>query len=83
LHRDGAHYRPDLLLRTPLPRQQEVPRLWDNAPFNFDHLGNAMISLFVVATLNGYSEIMDSGEGGSLGRCCFALFEPTGGHSPH
>ncbi|KAI8464917.1 MAG: Ion transport protein-domain-containing protein [Monoraphidium minutum] len=37
-----------------------VPRLWENAGFNFDHLGSALVSLFVVATLNGYSEIMDT-----------------------
>ena len=40
---------------------QVTPRVWSNAAFNFDHLGNAMVSLFVVATLNGYFEIMDAG----------------------
>jgi hypothetical protein len=34
---------------------QEVPRLWFNQPYNFDHLGMAMVSLFVTATLNGYT----------------------------
>jgi hypothetical protein len=34
---------------------QEVPRLWSNQPYNFDHLGMAMVSLFVTATLNGYT----------------------------
>lgn len=44
---------------------QVTERQWQNAEFNFDHLGNALVSLFVVATLNGYSEILDSGD---LGR---------------
>ena len=30
-----------------------VPRVWSNAPFNFDNLGQALVSLFVVVTLNG------------------------------
>lgn len=38
-----------------------VERRWENAELNFDHLGKAMVSLFVVATLNGYSEPMDAG----------------------
>lgn len=39
---------------------QEVAREWTNAPYNFDNLGMALVSLFVTATLNGYT-----GE-----RCC-------------
>ena len=49
-------------MRLGWPAAQVVPRVWSNADFNFDHLGNALVSLFVVATLNGYMEIMDSGE---------------------
>jgi hypothetical protein len=30
-----------------------VPRVWSNAPFNFDNLAQALVSLFVVVTLNG------------------------------
>jgi hypothetical protein len=55
---------PDSLTKTWFHRRmttQTVPREWSNAAFNFDHLGMGMMSLFVVATLNGYSEIMDSG----------------------
>lgn len=33
---------------------QEVARVWSNQPYNFDHLGMALISLFVTVTLNGY-----------------------------
>ncbi|WIA28050.1 hypothetical protein OEZ86_010635 [Tetradesmus obliquus] len=36
----------------------EVARMWSNAPYTFDHLGMAMVSLFITATLNGYTEIM-------------------------
>lgn len=43
---------------------QTLVREWSNAHFNFDHLGNAMTTLFVVATLNGYQEVMDNGEQG-------------------
>jgi hypothetical protein len=32
-----------------------VDRVWFNQPYNFDHLGMAMVSLFVTATLNGYT----------------------------
>eukprot|EP00882_Tetradesmus_deserticola_P020321 GHRQ01021939.1.p2 GENE.GHRQ01021939.1~~GHRQ01021939.1.p2 ORF type:complete len:274 (+),score=131.28 GHRQ01021939.1:201-1022(+) len=35
-----------------------VARVWSNQPYNFDHLGLAMVSLFVTATLNGYTDIM-------------------------
>lgn len=38
--------------------------MWSNAAFNFDHLGTAMVTLFVVSTLNGYQEIVDMGAGG-------------------
>lgn len=36
-----------------------LPRVWSNAPYNFDNLAHALISLFVVVTLNGYSDIME------------------------
>ncbi|KAF8072369.1 NaCP60E [Scenedesmus sp. PABB004] len=39
---------------------QEVARRWSNQPYNFDNLGMAMVSLFVTATLNGYTEIMSA-----------------------
>jgi hypothetical protein len=29
--------------------------VWSNEPYNFDHLGMAMVSLFITATLNGYT----------------------------
>jgi hypothetical protein len=35
-----------------------TPRVWSNATFNFDNLAQALISLFVVVTLNGYTDIM-------------------------
>jgi hypothetical protein len=38
-----------------------APREWTNAPLNFDHVGNALVALFAVATLNGYAEIVDDG----------------------
>jgi hypothetical protein len=41
-------------------------RLWFNQPYNFDHLGMAMVSLFVTATLNGYT-------GGTHARRLFLL----------
>jgi hypothetical protein len=28
--------------------------VWSNQPYNFDHLGMGLISLFVTVTLNGY-----------------------------
>jgi hypothetical protein len=34
---------------------QETARMWSNMTYNFDHLGMALISLFVVSTLNGYA----------------------------
>lgn len=36
----------------------EADRLWQNAPLNFDNVGNAIISLFVTVTLNGYKAIV-------------------------
>eukprot|EP00775_Hariotina_reticulata_P006841 gene6841-7059_t len=39
---------------------QELPRLWRNAPYNFDNLGMALVSLTVIVTLNGYTEIMSA-----------------------
>lgn len=60
-----------LLTRSPPPphlptarAHQALPRVWSNAAFNFDHLGTAMVTLFVVSTLNGYQEIVDMGAGG-------------------
>jgi hypothetical protein len=32
-----------------------VPRVWSNQFQNFDHLGNAILSLFIAVTLNGWS----------------------------
>jgi len=37
---------------------QLVKRDWSNAFLNFDHLGQALITLFVTATLDGYIETM-------------------------
>jgi hypothetical protein len=34
---------------------QEVPRQWLNQHWNFDHLGNALITLFIMATLDSYA----------------------------
>lgn len=34
---------------------QETPREWKNQPYNFDNIGMALVSLFVTATLNGYT----------------------------
>ncbi|GMH39581.1 hypothetical protein BSKO_07479 [Bryopsis sp. KO-2023] len=31
---------------------------WTNAAFNFDHLGNALLSLFVTVTQDGYNDLM-------------------------
>ena len=50
---------------TTLPPQQTkqkqvTPRAWVNAPYNFDHLGNALLSLFVFSSLNGYAELSDA-----------------------
>lgn len=42
---------------------QETPRVWSNKAYNFDNLGMAFVSLFVTATLNGYT-----GEGVISGR---------------
>lgn len=32
--------------------------MWSNAPYTFDHLGMAMVSLFITATLNGYTGVV-------------------------
>jgi hypothetical protein len=34
---------------------QVVPREWVNQFWNFDHLGNALLTLFIMATLDGYA----------------------------
>jgi hypothetical protein len=34
---------------------QETERVWSNPPYNFDHLGMALVSLFITVTLNGYA----------------------------
>jgi hypothetical protein len=33
--------------------------VWSNQPYNFDHLGMGLISLFVTVTLNGYKGKME------------------------
>ncbi|CAG9463932.1 unnamed protein product [Pedinophyceae sp. YPF-701] len=38
---------------------EEEERVWSNTLLNFDHLGNAMLCLFVVSTLDGYAQILD------------------------
>lgn len=54
---------------------QEVPRRWLNQPWNFDHLGNALITLFIMATLDSYA--------GEMGLCrCHALW-PMARHAHH
>lgn len=39
---------------------QTASREWKNSLFNFDNIGQALLSLFVTATLNGYAGIMDA-----------------------
>jgi len=34
---------------------------WENLPYNFDHLGNAILTLFVVASIDGWVDIMYQG----------------------
>lgn len=34
---------------------------WDNRPYNFDHVGNAMMALFTASTLAGWTDIMEIG----------------------
>eukprot|EP01052_Picozoa_sp_SAG31_P010413 SAG31_NODE_570_length_14016_cov_10.573543_4_plen_2093_part_00 len=34
---------------------------WDNRPYNFDEVGNAMMSLFTASTLAGWTDIMEAG----------------------
>ena len=33
---------------------------WDNRPYNFDNVGNAMMSLFTASTLAGWTDIMEA-----------------------
>lgn len=54
---------------------QEVPRQWTNAPYNFDHLGMALISLFVTVTLNGY---MGEGPKVKLAHVCVCVWGAGG-----
>ena len=35
-----------------------VPREWTNLSFNFDNVGNAFLTLFITATLDGYTPAM-------------------------
>ncbi len=37
---------------------QLVPREWQNLHFNFDNVGNAFITLFITASLDGYTPAM-------------------------
>lgn len=37
---------------------QEVSRMWRNLHFNFDDIGNAFLTLFITATLDGYTPAM-------------------------
>ncbi len=39
---------------------QTIAREWSNEPLNFDNIGDAMVSLFITMTLNGYAQIMDA-----------------------
>lgn len=32
---------------------------WVNSPFNFDHIGNALLALFQIATFEGWIELME------------------------
>jgi|EP01049_Picozoa_sp_SAG25_P007448 hypothetical protein len=34
---------------------------WDNRPYNFDTTGNAMMALFTLSTLAGWTDIMEAG----------------------
>lgn len=48
---------------------QTIPRVWQNAYYNFDNVGNGMLTLFVVATIDnpmdiiGYQTMDSTGEG--------------------
>ena len=33
----------------------DKPRVWSNAFYNFDNLGNALLTLFITVTMNGWS----------------------------
>jgi len=37
------------------------PNAWINQPYNFDHLGNSLMTLFVLSSIDGWVEIMYSG----------------------
>ena len=37
------------------------PREWLNAPFTFDNIGDALLSLLQLATFEGWAEIMYAG----------------------
>lgn len=37
---------------------EQIAAEWTNAHFNFDHLGNALLSLFITVTQDGYNDIM-------------------------
>ncbi|KNC50163.1 voltage-dependent T-type calcium channel subunit alpha-1I [Thecamonas trahens ATCC 50062] len=38
-----------------------IPRVWANAPYSFDNIGEAMLTLFEVSMLHGWADIMRSG----------------------
>ncbi len=37
---------------------QLAPREWVNQPYHFDNVGNAFLTLFITATLDGYTPAM-------------------------
>jgi len=37
------------------------PNAWTNRPYNFDHLGNSLMTLFVLSSIDGWVEIMYHG----------------------
>lgn len=39
-------------------KEAYIDAKWTNAHFNFDHLGNALLALFVTVTQDGYNDIM-------------------------
>jgi hypothetical protein len=47
-----------------------VDRVWQNSDLNFDSLPNALVSLFVASTLDGYGQLMFDG----LGTCSLLFF---------
>jgi voltage-dependent calcium channel T type alpha-1G len=44
-----------------VPVQTVVPRVWTRSTYHFDHLGAALLTLFVVSVSDGWSEIMFDG----------------------